>query len=410
MKALLLSSIYPSQEKPTHGTFNHNVFRALSAHCEVRVISPRPFWTRLKQPNSLFRAPRETQTGLETFLPTYWSVPKATGLHARGLYASLRPLVARMRQEGFAFDVVFAAWAYPDAVAASYIARDYGCPLMVKILGSDINHLAQLPALRPQIKAGLERAGRIITVSDALRERVIELGIEPVRVVTQHNGVDGSKFVLRDKKEARRAMNLPPERTNLCFVGRLGHEKGIDVLLQAMGKLWQSGRRDIDLHLVGGGEMEEPLRAQAANLQIQSVVHFHGMRPHKEIAQWISACDVLCLPSRREGCPNVVLEALASGRPVVASRVGGLPELIHDGNGILVPADDAPALANGLRDALQHNWNEQDLRNSVEYLSWDEVGAKYYQTMVTVWEEWQAASSVAQNGGLSSPLPNITGP
>jgi glycosyltransferase involved in cell wall biosynthesis len=388
MKALLLSSIYPSLRRPTLGTFNHNVFRSISAHCETRVISPRPFWTCRQEPATIFRAPRETQTGLETLLPAYWSLPKVTSLHARGMYASLRPHVANLYRE-FPFEIIMAAWAYPDAVAAAGLASEYKCPLVVKILGSDINNLAQLPALRPQIQKGLQRAQCVITVSEALRERVIELGIAPERVLTQHNGVDGKKFKIRSKEAIRQELKLSTTRPFICYVGRLGQEKGLDVLLDAMHALATSGRGDIDLHLIGGGEQEENLRAQVARLKLESQVHFHGMRPHDEIPLWVSAGDLLCLPSRREGCPNVVLEALASGRPVVASHVGGLPELIQSDNGILVPSENPAALAQALHEALQRSWSPEALRNTVEYLSWEDVGQKYYQTLSRVMDDWK---------------------
>ena len=91
--------------------------------------------------------------------------------------------------------------------------------------------------------------------------------------------------------------------------------------------------------------------------------------------------DVLCLPSRREGCPNVVLEALASGTPVVGSAVGGVPELITGMNGILVPPGDAEALAAGLERALELNWDRQSLRDSVEFLSWEQVGTNYFHIL-----------------------------
>ncbi|HLV79914.1 MAG TPA: glycosyltransferase, partial [Chthonomonadaceae bacterium] len=112
-----------------------------------------------------------------------------------------------------------------------------------------------------------------------------------------------------------------------------------------------------------------------------------GRRPHAEVPDWISACDVYCLPSRREGCPNVVLEALASGRPVVATNVGGVPELLNAENGILVPSEDPAALAAGLRQALCRSWDPQTLRSSVECLSWDQVGKGYFQVLQAAMQE-----------------------
>lgn len=389
MKALLFTQIYPSLREPARGPYNHNIFRAISQRGETRVISPQPWWSRLRRPGELLRTPRESQTGMETFLPAYWSAPRLTALHARALYTSVRPLVARLRRE-FPFDAILAAWAYPDAVAASLLARDFDCPLVVKVLGSDINAVPHNPRLRRQIQQGLGRAARVVAVSEALRDRLVDLGIAPERIVVQHNGVDGQRFSLRDRGAVREQLGVPTERPMICCVGRLSHEKGVDVLLEAMGRLAAAGRRDVDLRLIGGGDEEAALRARVGQLGIEQQVHFHGMRPHDEIPAWISASDVLCLPSRREGCPNVVLEALASGRPVVASRVGGVPELIHGDNGLLVPSEDPGALADALQTALAGTWDPQALRDSVEFLSWDDVGAMYHDTLATALEEHRA--------------------
>src|SRR5579862_3964681 len=201
MKTLLLTHIYPSLREPTRGPYNHNIFRSLSRHCETHVVAPEPWWSRLKRPTELLRPPRESQTGIEASFPTYWSLPRMTALHARAMYLSLRPHVAHLRRS-FAFDGIFAAWAYPDSVAAAMLARDFDCPFIVKVLGSDINELGKYPALRRQMLNRLSHAYRIITVSSALREKVIEIGIDPARVMVQHNGVDGERFAIRDRGAA----------------------------------------------------------------------------------------------------------------------------------------------------------------------------------------------------------------
>ena len=408
MKALLLTQIYPSLREPTRGPYNHNVFRAVSARCDVRVLSPQPFWTRLRRPQEILHVPHETQTGLDTLLPTYWSVPKASHLHGKALYASLRPLVARIHQE-FPFDVILAAWAYPDAFAAARLARDFNCALVIKTLGSDINEIPRNPKLRPLVQEALHAAGRVVTVSSALRDRVVELGISPDRVMVQHNGVNGDTFFIRDRAPVRAELGLSADRFAFCYVGRLSHEKGVDVLLQAFHHLNQSGAgKNADLHLVGGGDQEENLRAQAEKLNLSNV-YFHGMQPHKTIPLWLSACDAFCLPSRREGCPNVVLEALASGRPVVASHVGGVPELVSADNGILVPSENPESLAAGMQEAMNRSWNPDALRSSVEFLSWDAVGAMYHQALQAAVAEKTAIHAAPAERDLSGEVRHMAG-
>ena len=151
----------------------------------------------------------------------------------------------------------------------------------------------------------------------------------------------------RSATGARRApaLGLPADRPLVGYVGNLAHKKGPDVLVAAMAELAKRSSREVDLAIIGAGAVEPALREQALALGVAGRVRFVGRKVHDEIPQWINVFDVFCLPSRREGCPNVVLEALASGRPVVASRVGGVPELLRKDNGLLVPPDRPAELA-----------------------------------------------------------------
>jgi glycosyltransferase involved in cell wall biosynthesis len=168
------------------------------------------------------------------------------------------------------------------------------------------------------------------------------------------------------------------DRPLVGYVGRLAREKGIDVLVEAMGALDRGALQRADLAIVGAGPLEPALRRRATALGIGGRVLFAGHKGHDELPRWLSSFDVLCLPSRREGCPNVVLEALASGRPVVASSVGGVPELLRQDNGILVPPEQPIDLADALACALDRSWDPAALRASVPSLSWDAVARAYH--------------------------------
>ena len=133
--------------------------------------------------------------------------------------------------------------------------------------------------------------------------------------------------------------------------------------------------------------LDEPFGALDA--QVRKELRRWLRKLHDEIPRWMNAFDLFCLPSRREGCPNVILEALASGKPVVASRVGGIPELINEDNGILVPAESPAALAQAWKAALERRWDAEALRKSVQFLSWDAVGETYFDLLGTVIDEWR---------------------
>lgn len=393
MKVLLFSHIFPSSRHPIRGPYTASVAGVIARSHEVRVVGPTPFWTRTRRPAELLSIPRETTAGLDATFPTYWSVPRCAWMHGRASYRSLRPEVRRLYRE-FPFDAIFAAWAYPDAVAAARFARDYNSPLVVKVLGSDVNVGSNDPRICEQIREALCRASNVIAVSSALRDRLVSIGVPANRVIVVRNGVDGNRFTIRDRAEARARLGLPDDMPTICYVGNLEAIKGVDVLVEAMGRLSVHGNPGARLVMVGGGSLEGALRRRVAALGLQMRVTFAGKQPHDKIPDWIAAGDALCLPSRNEGCPNVILEALASGRPVVATHVGGIPELIGCDTGVLVPSEDPDRLAAGLVEVMRRRWNAVELRRSVEHLSWDEVGARYQRILEDAVAKWRADSPI----------------
>ena len=381
LNVLLYSSLFPSDQDPTRGIYNLHGFEPLARMCSLRVVSPVPFWRRFDSPGEWFSPRAERHKGLDVTYPVYWALPRvAQHWHASAIYRSVRSHVLRLHELA-PFDAIIGSNAYPDIVVAARLADDIGCPLVSLVLGSDMNQLAQRPSLRPQIKRGLERSHVVVALARSLRSRVLELGIAPANVVVQHNGVDGARFVIRDRTQARRRLNYIANGPSVLYTGNLAFEKGPDVLLKAFQILRADPSCNAHLTFVGDGQMATALRVEAAALGILPHVSFAGRQSPDEVAWWMAACDVLCLPSRREGCPNVVLEALASGRPVVASAVGGVPELISSLNGVTVPADDPGALAAGLKSALERTWNPADLRASVASLTWENFSALFHDAI-----------------------------
>src|SRR5207237_1283606 len=142
-------------------------------------------------------------------------------------------------------------------------------------------------------------------------------------------------------------------------------------LIEAVARLRGEGRLDFTTHLVGCGPMKAELTALAEARGVQDVLRFHGRKEPSEVPAWMGAADVFVLPSLREGCPNVILEALSSGRPVVSTTVGGIPELVDTRNSILVPPLDPPALAGALREAFAREWDPAAIRATAARFSWE---------------------------------------
>lgn len=197
----------------------------------------------------------------------------------------------------------------------------------------------------------LRRADRVVAVSRARKAALEACGFRPNQVVTIPNAVDLRRHVAADAGAARNEFGFHPDQPVVGVVGRLSPEKGHTYFVEAMAEIVRSLPRAVGL-IVGDGPQEGRLRAQTAALGLENVVRFAGYR--RDMDRIYSAIDALVLPSIQEGLPNVVLEAMASGRPVVASRVGGVPEVVDDGaTGSLVPPGDSHALAQAIVSLLE---------------------------------------------------------
>jgi len=314
----------------------------------------------------------DTWGGVRVTYPRYAVVPRVgRALHGFGVFiCTLRAhLRARRRSKP---DVVLSYFAYPYGFAAVLTAALFRIPAVVSCRGSDINLLAKPWLHRLLIAFALKRCARVLAVSNALAKEIAAMGICRDRVRVVSNGIDRAAFRGMTKDRARRTLGLTVDGPLVVCVSRLSPEKGIDVLVDA-SVILRSVRRSLRVVVVGDGVSAAPLARRCQEQDVETVVQFAGRRPHEEVSRWMSAADVVALPSRSEGYPNVVLEALACGRPVVASRVGGVPEIIEDGtNGLCVPPSDAGALASALLLAMERQWDEDRLREFAKR-TWDDV-------------------------------------
>lgn len=196
----------------------------------------------------------------------------------------------------------------------------------------------------------------IIAASNAVREALVETGVDEARVRLIYNGVDLARFAGSGRDAVRREIGIPEDAVALGMVANLVPVKDHETALRALATLHASGR-PAHLILAGEGELEDALRAQAGELGLGSFVHFLGRR--NDVPAVLDAMDIFVLASLTEGLSNALLEAMAAGKPVVATRVGGNPEVVaQDSTGILVPPGDA----GGLAEALGTLYSDQPLR------------------------------------------------
>jgi glycosyltransferase involved in cell wall biosynthesis len=377
-RVLVLTGIFPNRQSPTWGIHVFQNVRALAAHADVRVVATMP-WVPRGIARGRYKAyvdvpARDRWDGIDVVYPRFLVVPKvARFLHGWEYFYSIRAAVAREVRD-FRPEVILAYFAYPYGFAAVRFGRMFRLPVVVSCRGSDINHMVA-PRLQGRlIISALRACGRVFVMSTEMRERVLSWGLDAARVEVVSNGVDTARFHPLDRAPARAALGIDKDARVLVCVSRLSQEKGIDVLIEAMAKLKDNSVR---LCVIGDGVERASLAARIHAAGLDGRVFLAGTRPHEEIPRWLAAADVAVLPSRSEGMPNAVLEALACGRPVVATAVGGTQELIDNPSlGILVPPGDSGALANALRVALNDSWNEKVIAASVAEKTWDAVGRR----------------------------------
>jgi glycosyltransferase involved in cell wall biosynthesis len=276
------------------------------------------------------------------------------------------PTLQRIRAAGFDFDVIDAHYYYPDGVAAALLARWLDRPVTITARGTDINLIPEYRLPRAQICWAAGRASASITVCEALKDEMRQLGIDESRLRVLRNGVDLQRFRPIDRGQARRRLGLP-EGKWLLSVGLLIERKGHDVAIR--------GLRDLpgwSLLVVGSGELEGELKSLAKNLGLSERVRFAGGVPQAELPWYYSAADVLVLASSREGWANVLLESMACGTPVVASSVWGTPEVVAaDAAGTLMPERTPTGFVTALQRLMARYPDRAATRAYAERFDWD---------------------------------------
>lgn len=380
-----MTQIWPNSLEPLAAAFNVQQFRALAEHCELSVLSAVASFPLARitgqppRPAKLAALPRhETVAGISTTFLRQLYVPKVGVPIAVPLYLASaiehRALLARA-------DVILGTWAYPDAAAAVLVAKTLGKPCVVKVHGSDLNVIAKRPSARAVLRRVLPRADAIVSVSEPLSAELRGLGVDRDRIRLVGNGVDAAVFHPRDKAAARAELGASADRTHVFFVGRLEPAKGIDELMAAWDKVSKQ-LPNATLVLAGDGVSRSKVEGWARGHG--AAVRVLGGIPLREIALWHGASDLFVLPSWREGTPNAVLEALASGRPVVATNVGGIPDVLRPGvGGALVPPKDPAALEAAIVHALAKTWDPAAVAATGPG-TWAESGKKLYDVLASV--------------------------
>jgi len=375
MRILAITSRFPRPGYETNAIYSLLQLAALKKTHDVRVVVPVPWTERLMVESRKGRSPRELElSGLPIYYPTFWFPPKILGTHYGSFYLkSMRRTMDRILKE-FTPHAVFATWAHPDGWAAVKIARELGVPVLIKVIGSDVLVLGRENRRRSYVAQALQQADGVLAVSHDLAEHVALLGVDPRKIHVVSEGTDTNLFRPGDQASARGRLGLATSGRMLLFVGNLLFSKGAGLVIEACGLLRDQGV-DFTCYLVGRGRDDQRLRQLAARLGLDNRVIFAGGCSQDRLADWYQATDVMTLPSYSEGIPNVLREAMCCGKPFVATRVGGIPEISSPEISRIVDVGDVPELARALREMLAAPPRVDQRMTAPYVITWDQSAA-----------------------------------
>jgi glycosyltransferase involved in cell wall biosynthesis len=368
---LFFTNLHPLPWQETRATYNLEETKHLSEHYDIKKIIPVPWFIWLKQ--VLVNGYR---TDKNTCLFPFFYVPKVmTSLHPLflgiSIVISVKPLLWILRANR-----VIASWAYAEGVCAAFFKGLVGNKLIIESLGSDINALMTKPLHKRQMKWAFKKATFVTGKSQAL-VTAIHSHTSRVNAEVVYNGVDFESFTLRSSPVFISA------EIKLVFIGSVIKTKGIFELIDAIALL-KKQNCTINLNLLGAGAQMKDLEERISQLGVADSVNLVGPIPHDSLMSFIHDSDALILPSYREGVPNVVMESLSTGTPVIVTKVGGIPEVVQENtNGVFINALSGEGVKEAILKAKNTEWQSDAIRASISHLTWANT-AQHIQSLLEI--------------------------
>jgi teichuronic acid biosynthesis glycosyltransferase TuaC len=371
VRLLTYTNLYPSSDLPRHGVFVEERLRHLvatgSVTADVIALRPRNTLSPRVYAGLADDMPKEERHGIPITYVSVPTLPMITNWIDPILWARATKRTAqRMLDKPDATSVIDAHFLYPDAVAAVILGRKLGIAVVMTARGSDVNVKCESAAMRRWVLWAARNCAAVITVSQALADKLINMGVARESIHVLPNGVDLDKFSPRSTQVPSRVSST---NLRLLSAGHLVEGKGHHVVIEAL-----QGLPNATLKIVGEGPEEQSLRDLAIKLGVMQRVQFLGYVPHDKMADIYSAADFTVLASANEGMPNVILESIACGTRVIATDVGGIGEVITDPvAGILMKSRDAFALQESVRVLSDGKVERNSTRQFANRFGWEET-------------------------------------
>lgn len=373
---LTLSTLFPNATNPNFGIFVERQTVGLSKRqdFDVTVINPIgiPPWplSMLERYNGLKNlADHENWRGLNVYHPKFLLIPAIGGAYNPQLIAhAIMPLVKQLHAEK-PFDLIDAEFFYPDGPAAMRIARELNIPFSIKSRGADIHHWGLARGAGQQILDAAEHASGLLSVSEALKCDMIDLGMDGDKIMVHYTGMDHSRFHPRDRQIEKAKLGV--DGPLIICVAALIERKNQHIIIEAMQHI-----KNATLILAGMGPARASFEALAKQLKVGDRVRFLGAVDHDQLPSIIAAADVSCLVSESEGLANAWVESLASGTPVVLSDVGGARELVKDETAGYIVKRAVQDVVTAITGLIENPRDQDEVTKSVAHFSWDRNAQK----------------------------------
>jgi teichuronic acid biosynthesis glycosyltransferase TuaC len=369
--------MYPNPVWPTYGVFVDELAKDLSSKCQLSVVAPIPifpFLNRTSKYKNFDNIPQRIDyQKFDVQFPRFFFIPKYLKFTDwLGYLSSVFPLLLKRRRS---FDVIYVHWGYPDGLVAFICGRLLKKKVVIHVHGNESVCFFESSIRKLLVKAYLKWIDRFIAVSGDLKDKLVKyyhVRKESVSIVS--NGIDPSIFIPIPKADARARLGLPRNHRTIVTVARLSKEKRVDILIEAFSVLTTMIQGNVSLYIIGDGpeRMNLESAAKSKGKQLSEKITFIGNVAREQVPIWLSAADIFCLSSDREGCPVSVIEALRCHTPVVATKVGAVPDLIPDENyGFVVPPGHPQDFAEAMAKALNRPWDAQIIDSHAKDYTWE---------------------------------------
>ncbi|HFD31974.1 MAG TPA: glycosyltransferase family 4 protein [Gammaproteobacteria bacterium] len=367
MNVMFLSHMFPNAGSPHSVPFMLERAKALASCIPLEVVAPVSYFPFVKN-----KLPElyECIDNMPVYHPRYLALPAFLWPMRSFPYSLMFRLFWQKRRAKY--DIFHVEWIYPDAFAVTNFAKKKGIKTVGVVHGNEaIDYYGPRSRRKKYIEA-FDALDKIIVVSNELKWKLIrEYQVTEEKISVILNGVDVDKFIVRDKIESRKELGLPLKGSVGVCVARLSEEKNLNILIQSVANLPE---RVPVMYILGDGPLKGELQGLIDRYDIGEWIKMVGPVSHEEIPLWLAASDFLCLPSQREGCPVVIHEALACGRPVISTTVGAIPDLIrHTDYGLLCPPSDVQALSHSLEEVMSRTWDVEKIAAYGQQFTWENV-------------------------------------